>query len=273
MVGERDPKAESERAEQDAECDGGVGVSEQRLPTMSLWDKLESTTKIISAIAIPVVIAVGGWWIQSSITKQSISKDYVSLAITVLEKPKAEIDKSLRDWAVDLLDEYAPRKFPRETIAKLKSGSLDFSALAAVLISRDSNNVAIAPNGHLVATAGGDKVIRLFNLETGELLMTLQGHTAEVTALAFTPDSQGLFSGSFDQTARCWDIASGREVARFPVDAPVRGLSVTADNTRLVIGLTDNTFETFDVKSGKLLAQLKLEYEKTGRPYIGPRLR
>ena len=62
------------------------------------WSRAESFSKVLSAIAIPIVIAVGGWWIQNSITKQSISKDYVALAIGVLEKPKTDVDQSLRDW-------------------------------------------------------------------------------------------------------------------------------------------------------------------------------
>ena len=93
--------------------DGADGIRET---VSNFWAKAESISKVLSAIAIPIVIAFGGWWIQNSITKQSISKDYVTLAIGILEKSKSEIDQSLRDWAVDLLAEYAPSKFPAETL-------------------------------------------------------------------------------------------------------------------------------------------------------------
>jgi hypothetical protein len=61
---------------------------------------------------IPAVIAIGGWYIQNTATHQSISKDYVTLAISILEKPKSKEDSGLRDWAVDLLSDNAPTKLP-----------------------------------------------------------------------------------------------------------------------------------------------------------------
>jgi WD40 repeat protein len=43
----------------------------------------------------------------------------------------------------------------------------------------------------------------------------LRGHADEVSAVAFAPDGKLLASASKDGTARLWDIASGKEVARF----------------------------------------------------------
>ena len=40
--------------------------------------------------------------------------------------------------------------------------------------------------------------------------MVLQGHTAAVYSLAFTPDSRSLLSGSEDGTLRVWDVERGQ---------------------------------------------------------------
>ena len=40
-----------------------------------VWDKVEILSRIISAIAIPAAIAIGGWYIQNSSSHESISKD------------------------------------------------------------------------------------------------------------------------------------------------------------------------------------------------------
>jgi WD40 repeat protein len=241
------------------ERDSVVAPTGYKSATMTLWEKLESSTKIISAVAIPIVIAVGGWWIQNSITKQSISKDYVTLAISVLEKPKADIDQGLRDWAVDLLNEYAPRKFPRETVARLKSGSLDLSALTAMLSSKAATNLAIAPDGFRVAIGSRDKLIRVFNLRTGQELQALRGHTDDVTSLAFTPDGKKLFSGSFDQTVMGWDTGSWKVVSKILLDSPVQGLVVAPDGRELIVGLENQTFSTYDLDSGRLVSKVRLQ--------------
>lgn len=132
---------------------------DEMTPLKSVWDKLESISKITSAIAVPVVIALGGWWIQDSIMQQSIGKDYVALAVSVLEKPKAEVDQGLRDWAVDILDDYAPRRFSPDTIARLKKGS---ASLPGSIFLGDSAIVVPMPDGQLAA----------FDVHTGKLLWT-----------------------------------------------------------------------------------------------------
>jgi len=65
---------------------------------------VEKVARILSLIAIPVVLAVVGWLIQNRLTEQNLSQEYVKLAVSILEKPKAsESPAGLRDWAVDLL--------------------------------------------------------------------------------------------------------------------------------------------------------------------------
>ena len=41
-------------------------------------------------------------------------------------------------------------------------------------------------------------------------LQTLEGHSSLVGSVAFSPDSQRLVSGSYDDTIRVWETASGR---------------------------------------------------------------
>jgi WD40 repeat protein len=71
--------------------------------------------------------------------------------------------------------------------------------------------VAFAPDGRTLATAGADRVVRLWDAATGRELGSLAGHADAVTAVAFAPDGRSLASGSFDRTARLWDLGARRE--------------------------------------------------------------
>lgn len=69
-------------------------------------------------------------------------------------------------------------------------------------------------HGYL-ATGSWDKTIKLFSFPGLALIRSFQGHTAEITELTFSPDGTRLLSQSADQTTRIWDVATGKELARF----------------------------------------------------------
>ena len=68
--------------------------------------------------------------------------------------------------------------------------------------------MAWSPDNTILASAGTDPTIRLWNVPEGTQRAALHGHTSGVCGLAFTPDGRSLLSCS-DGTLRMWDIASG----------------------------------------------------------------
>ncbi|WP_197169226.1 protein kinase domain-containing protein [Novipirellula galeiformis] len=78
-------------------------------------------------------------------------------------------------------------------------------------------SLAVSPTvgSNLLASASADRTIRLWNIETGTLVRTLVGHTAEVWSVAFSAQADRLVTASQDFTARVWSVRTGLELQRF----------------------------------------------------------
>ncbi len=68
-------------------------------------------------------------------------------------------------------------------------------------------SVVISPNGRFVAAGSLDTVVRIWDVQTGQLLERLRGHRDSVYSVSFTPDGKGLVSGSLDKTLKYWDVS------------------------------------------------------------------
>jgi WD40 repeat protein len=74
------------------------------------------------------------------------------------------------------------------------------------------NAVAMSPDGWRVATGSNDNTVRVWDVRTGEALLTLREHRGAVRGLAFDPRGHRLVSGSAEGTLRIWE--SDLEAAR-----------------------------------------------------------
>ena len=68
--------------------------------------------------------------------------------------------------------------------------------------------MAFSPDGQSVVSGSDDKTVRLWSVESGELLQTMEGHTSPVMSVSFSPDGQSVVSGSKDKTVRLWSVES-----------------------------------------------------------------
>jgi eukaryotic-like serine/threonine-protein kinase len=63
--------------------------------------------------------------------------------------------------------------------------------------------LAFFPDSRTLASAGEDKTVRLWNVDTGRLLLTLQGHDDPIVGLAIRADGRALATCSANEV-RCW---------------------------------------------------------------------
>lgn len=87
------------------------------------WEALERLSKVLSIALIPLVLAIGGWLIQRQLQDQSIKRDYVQLAVSILKEPEnGKVSPEIRSWAAQLLNDNSPTKLTSEALSQLSRG-------------------------------------------------------------------------------------------------------------------------------------------------------
>ncbi len=80
------------------------------------------------------------------------------------------------------------------------------------------------------------------------------GHSDRVTSVAIAPDGRTALSGSFDETLKLWDLASGQEPRTFTGHSgSVFSVAIAPDGRTALSGSYDKTLKLWDLASGKEL--------------------
>jgi WD40 repeat protein len=134
--------------------------------------------------------------------------------------------------------------------------------------------LVFSPDGKMLASAGGDGAINLWDSANGQGLRTFEGspedqlsnNSGGVTALAFTPNGKTLAStfvknlGKRDEPPAwrteftVWDISSGRPINKFAADGSnVLSIAFSPNGRWLVSGGAGNVVNLWDTATGQLL--------------------
>ncbi|MFE8073275.1 hypothetical protein QQM79_19630 [Marinobacteraceae bacterium S3BR75-40.1] len=77
--------------------------------TKDWWDVSLVIAKVASLVAVPIAIGVAGWLVKLAIAEKTVNKDYVTLAVDILQpNDDFKSTEELRIWAVDVLEETGP---------------------------------------------------------------------------------------------------------------------------------------------------------------------
>jgi len=106
--------------------------------------------------------------------------------------------------------------------------------------------LAFSPDGRLLATAGDDPLVRLWDVRTGRVVRELEQNVGEVLRLEFSPDGRTLaISGKPDVSL--WDVATGTRMARLSGGSRRAMLDLSRDGRRLLMTNADGRGAVWDV--------------------------
>jgi WD40 repeat protein/serine/threonine protein kinase len=110
-------------------------------------------------------------------------------------------------------------------------------------------SVAWSPDGRFLASGADDNTVRVWDVETGQLLQTLTGKAT----VAWSPDGRYLAAGSDDNTVRVWDAANGQLLQTLTGHTSwINRVKWSPDGRRVITASSDGTVRIWEASTGKV---------------------
>ncbi|MDA1015402.1 MAG: hypothetical protein O3A00_13245, partial [Planctomycetota bacterium] len=181
----------------------------------------------------------------------------------ILVTPKIEPAPRLKH-AVTAIDVSPDGKLV--AVARFRNVELRSSDLAKVVRTLEShpgkvNGVQFSKNGQWLVTASGIAglygVAGIYDVQTGKLIRSVEGHRDTMYAAVLSPNGEMLATGSYDKKILLWNAKTGtliREIAGH--NDAVYDLAFSPDNTLLSSASGDETVKIWQVSTGRRLDTL-----------------
>ncbi|KAK3363884.1 WD40-repeat-containing domain protein [Lasiosphaeria hispida] len=138
--------------------------------------------------------------------------------------------------------------------------------------------LAVEPDNKWFASGAGDRTIKIWDLATGNLKLTLTGHISTVRGLAISPRHPYIFSYAEDKMVKCWDLETNKVIRHYhshlsgvyalalhPTldvlvtggrDGTIADLVCQEGDPQVITGSLDSTVRMWDLAAGKTIGVL-----------------
>lgn len=123
--------------------------------------------------------------------------------------------------------------------------------------SLGTNGGFFSPDGSLLATAGDDGTIKIWNPRTGLLVRTIHAHDQFVARVAWSPDGGRLASCAWDGKLKIWDAADGANLLTIAADAQgATAVNWSSDGALVASGGYSAAVKIWNAQTGALVRTL-----------------
>jgi WD40 repeat protein len=115
---------------------------------------------------------------------------------------------------------------------------------------------------HVLLFAGDDKIVLVWDAETGTQMQALQGHTGMINCVQFGNDGNVLVSGGCDNWVVVWDLVSASNYVLDGHTDAVQSVSISPDGLRVVSASRDKTVCVWELGTRAVVKRLEGHTDK-----------
>ncbi|MBD3191243.1 MAG: DUF4062 domain-containing protein [Candidatus Heimdallarchaeota archaeon] len=122
---------------------------------------------------------------------------------------------------------------------------------------------AFSPDGTKVISGAKDGTLKLWNVQTGEELRTLKGHTSNITACTFSKDGTKVLSTSSkifgnESILKIWNVKTGEELGTIEGhNGSITACVFSLEDSKILSASSDKTLKLWDAQTGEELRTLE----------------
>jgi WD40 repeat protein len=129
--------------------------------------------------------------------------------------------------------------------------------LERYVVSGGARTVALHPVNYTALVGGTTSVITNLDLQSGKIINSFNGHTADVFEIVISDDGKKAVSGSLDHSLRLWELDRGHVIRHVADPSELTfEADLSPDGRTAIRGSTDGIVTLFDVETGEVIYQL-----------------